>query len=100
MIARRVAGTVEFWDGGDSPFGVYHDEDPHKSFFRGLYTPSGRDVVAVPPADQPHHKGLQFGLCAEDVNFWEEDAKADPDKRRRIGRQETEELTISSARNG
>jgi hypothetical protein len=50
---------------------------------------NGLDVVALPPLDHPHHKGLQYGLCAEDVNFWEEGA--DPDNRR-IGRQETQSI--------
>jgi hypothetical protein len=71
--------------------GRYHSADPYKSFFRGLCTPKGQDVVSPPPADHPHHKGLQYGLCAEDVNFWEEDAKSEPGHRR-IGRQVTEKL--------
>jgi len=42
--------------------GTYHYEDEFKSFFRGFYTPDGKDVVAFPPPEHPHHKGLQFGL--------------------------------------
>ena len=40
--------------------------------------PSGKDVVAPPPPDHPHHKGLQFGLCASDVNFREGDKAHEP----------------------
>ena len=86
-----IEDTVEFRDAGGKLCGSYHYEDPFKSFFRGLYTPKGYDVVAPPPADHPHHKGLQYGLCAEDVNFWEEDANSEPGHRR-IGRQVTERL--------
>ena len=52
--------------------------------------PSGKDVVAPPPPDHPHHKGLQFGLCASDVNFWEGDKAHEPSNRR---------LTIDQAYN-
>ncbi|WP_315830950.1 DUF6807 family protein [Bradyrhizobium prioriisuperbiae] len=70
--------------------GVYHYQDPFKSFFRGLFTPSGKDVVAPPPPDHPHHHGLQFGLCASDVNFWEESLSAEPSNRQiPIGRQQS-----------
>lgn len=75
--------------------GSYHYTDPYKSFFRGLYTPEGLDVVSPPKdhPDHPHHKGLQYGLCATDVNFWEEDTAHEPDKRKlRIGRQVTKSL--------
>jgi len=84
-----IGNVVEFRDTSDRLCGSYHYHDLHKSFFRGLYTPKGADVVARPPADHPHHKGLQYGLCAKDVNFWEEGN--DPDHRR-IGRQVTEKL--------
>lgn len=81
--------TVEIRDGANL-CGIYHYNDPFKSFFRGLYTPSGKDVVAPPPLDHPHHKGLQFGLCASDVNFWEEDVAHEPPSRPLvIGRQQT-----------
>jgi hypothetical protein len=86
MSIRQV---VEFRDTDGKVCGTYHYDDPYKSFFRGLFTPNDLDVVAPPPPDHPHHKGLQFGLCAEDVNFWEE--SADPDNRR-IGRQETQSI--------
>jgi hypothetical protein len=72
-----IGETVEFSDDGQ-PCGSYHYQDPFKSFFRGLFTPAGKDVVAPPPRDHPHHKGLQFGLCCSDVNFWEEDTKSEP----------------------
>jgi len=72
MDARIVGGVVEFTDEG-RPCATYHyNDDPHKSFFRGLFTPKGHDVVASPPPEHPHHKGLQYALCTKDVNFWEE----------------------------
>ena len=88
-MKMSIGQAVEFRDTDGRLCGTYHYDDPYKSFFRGLFTPNGLDVVAPPPPDHPHHKGLQFGLCAEDVNFWEE--SADPDKRR-IGRQETQSI--------
>jgi hypothetical protein len=49
--------------------------------------------VAPPPPDHPHHKGLQFGLCASDVNFWEGDKAHEPSNRRlTIDRQQTTKL--------
>ena len=41
--------TVEIRDTGGKLCGSYHYQDPFKSFFRGLYTPNGKDVVASPP---------------------------------------------------
>jgi hypothetical protein len=38
--------TVEIRDTGGKLCGSYHYQDPFKSFFRGLYTPNGKDVVA------------------------------------------------------
>ena len=90
MMDVRFGEQVEFRDDGRL-FAAYHPNDPYKSFFRGLCTPAGRDVVAPPPSDHPHHKGLQYGLCAADVNFWEEDAATEPDHRR-IGRQVTQSI--------
>jgi hypothetical protein len=84
-------GILDVRDPGGRLCGRYHYTDPYKSFFRGLFTPKGADVVSPPPEDHPHHKGLQYGLCAEDVNFWEEDAQNEP-AHRRIGRQITEKL--------
>jgi hypothetical protein len=81
-----IENNVEFRDTGGKLIASYHYDDPFKSFFRSLCTPKGRDVVAPLVADHPHHKGLQYGLCAEDVNFWEEDHKSDGGNRR-IGRQ-------------
>ena len=88
-MKMNIGQVVEFRDTDGTLCGTYHYDDPYKSFFRGLFTPNGLDVVALPPLDHPHHKGLQYGLCAEDVNFWEEGA--DPDNRR-IGRQETQSI--------
>ena len=87
----RIEKCVEFRDATGRLFASYHFDDPYKSFFRGLCTPRGQDVVAVPLPDHPHHKGLQYGLCAEDVNFWEEDN--DP-ANRRIGRQHNQKLDL------
>jgi Methane oxygenase PmoA len=84
-------GILDVHDPGGGLCGRYHYDDPYKSFFRGLFTPKGCDVVSPPPEDHPHHKGLQYGLCAEDVNFWEEDAKSEP-AHRRIGKQVTEQI--------
>jgi hypothetical protein len=84
-------GILEVHDPGGRLCGQYHYADPYKSFFCGLYTPKGCDVVSPPPKDHPHHKGLQYGLCAEDVNFWEEDANSEPNHRR-IGKQVTEQI--------
>lgn len=82
--------AMEIRDADGTLCGSYHYEDPFKSFFRGLYTPGGRDVVAAPPPEHPHHKGLQFGLCASDVNFWEEDEAQEPaGLKLPIGRQQT-----------
>jgi hypothetical protein len=81
-----IENNVEFRDTGGKLCGSYHYDDPFKSFFRNLYTPKGRDVVAPLTTDHRHHKGLQYGLCAADVNFWEEDKESDGGGRR-IGRQ-------------
>jgi hypothetical protein len=82
-----IGETVEFHDDGKS-CGSYHYQDPFKSFFHILNTPGGKNVVAPVPNDHPHHKGLQFGLCASDVNFWEEREQDEPSYRKLpIGRQ-------------
>ena len=87
--------TVEIRDADGQLSGSYHYDDPYKSYFRGLFTPNGKNVVACPPPDHPHHKGLQFGLCASDVNFWEEDeANEPPDRKLPIGKQQTKKLEI------
>lgn len=89
-----VGESVVFRDAGQV-FGTYHHRDAFKSYFRGLCTPQGRDVVGVPPRGHPHHKGLQFGLCASDVNFWEEHTEDEPEYRRLpIGRQQTTRLDL------
>jgi hypothetical protein len=88
-----IGKTVEFRDTLGKLCAVYHCDDPFKSFFRGLFTPKGDDVVAPQPLDHPHHKGLQFGLCLADVNFWEEDVAQEPaDRCLPIGRQQTGKL--------
>jgi hypothetical protein len=72
MDARIAGGVVEFMDEGRLCATYHYNDDRYKSFFRGLFTPKGHDVVASPPPDYPHHKGLQYALCTKDVNFWEE----------------------------
>ena len=85
---KKTDQLVAFSNADGKPCGTYHYMDKFKSFFRGLYTPSGKQVVASPPPDHPHHKGLQFGLCTSEVNFWEEDkASEPPDNQLTIGMQ-------------
>jgi len=72
MNARIINDIVEFTNDDGHLCATYHYNDGPKSFFRGLFTPRGRDVVAFPPPDHPHHRGLQYALCTKDVNFWEE----------------------------
>jgi hypothetical protein len=101
LSIEKTEQSVEIRDTGGKLCGSYHYEDPFKSFFRGLYTPSGKDVVACPPPEHLHHKGLQFGLCASDVNFWEEDEANEPDDRKLpIGKQQTRKLEFLSPGNG
>jgi hypothetical protein len=75
---KKTDQLVEFSSADGKPCATYHYMDKFKSFFRGLYTPSGKEVVASPPPEHPHHKGLQFGLCTSEVNFWEEDKASEP----------------------
>src|SRR4051812_18537824 len=89
----RIERSVEFRDDDGRPCGTYHHDDPYKSFFRGLFTPRGHDVVASPPPEHRHHKGLQYGLCTKDVNFWEEEADP-PRLPALVGRQQTKSLEL------
>jgi len=92
---KKTDQTVEFSNADGKPCGTYHYMDKFKSFFRGLYTPSGKDVVAPPPLDHPHHKGLQFGLCTSEVNFWEEDKASEPPHNQlTIGEQHNTSLSV------
>lgn len=87
--------TIEIRDSKGRLCGTYHYTDDFKSFFRGLYTPNGLNVVACPPPEHPHHKGLQFGLTCKDVNFWEESLTAEPpDCQLPIGIQQTTSLEM------
>ena len=91
----KTGQTIEIRDTNGKLCGIYHYEDPYKSFFRGLYTPSGKDVVAYPPPDHPHHKGLQFGLTTNKANFWEEPGAAvPPGNKLPFGQQQTTNLTL------
>ena len=96
-----IGKTVEFSETDGKLRASYHYDDPFKSFFRGLCTPKGCDVVAPPPANHPHHKGLQFGLCLSDANFWEEDLANEPqDRKLPIGKQQTGKLQLLPAGEG
>jgi len=91
---------VEFRHPNGQLCGVYHYTDPYKSFFRGLFTPSGKDVVAPPPPDHPHHKGLQFGLTTNKANFWEEPGAAVPNHDLPFGQQQNTKLELLSSGEG
>lgn len=98
-MSAGIEKTLDIRGSAGRLCGTYHYEDPSKypfkSFFRGLFTPSGQDVVAQPPPDHPHHKGLQFGLCASDINFWEEDKASEaPYRQLPIGTQTTTSLKL------
>ena len=73
LYIKKTPQSVTISNADGKLCGTYHYVDMFKSFFRGLYTPSGKDVVACPPPEHLHHKGLQFGLCTSEANFWEED---------------------------
>lgn len=70
-------GCVRFTDARGTEVGRYRYDDPYKPHFASLRTPAGVEVVQPPPADHPHHRGLQYGLCLADVNFWEESRDAE-----------------------
>jgi hypothetical protein len=92
-MQASIDQTLDIRDVDGKLCGTYHYQDPFKSFFNGLYTPGGKQVAALPPPDHPHHKGLQFGLCLSDVNFWEESLDAEPSYcKLAIGRQRTETI--------
>ncbi len=63
-MSAEVDQTIEMRDGTGKLCGTYHYHDPFKSFFRGLYTPNGVNVVACPPPEHPHHKGALRNLDA------------------------------------
>ena len=46
-----------------------------------------------PPPPHSHHKGLQYGLCAQAVDFWEE--REQDANGRRVGRQVTQSIQPS-----
>jgi hypothetical protein len=56
--------TVEFTNTDGKPCATYHYMDKFKSFFRGLYTPNGKDVVAPPPLD---HLALRYIVTVSDI---------------------------------
>lgn len=96
----KTAETVEFRNGSGQVCGIYHYKDPYKSFFRGLFTPGGKDVVAPPAPDHPHHKGLQFGLTTNKANFWEEPGAAVPNHDLPFGQQQTTKLELLCSSQG
>ena len=94
---KKSPQSVQFTGSSGQLCGSYHYEDLFKSFFRGLYTPSGKDVVACPPPEHLHHKGLMFGLTTSAANFWEEDEFSEPDDNKLpIGRQRTTAVELLS----
>ena len=100
LSIKKTEQSVEIHDIGGQLCGIYHYEDPFKSFFRGLCTPGSKDVVAVPPPDHPHHKGLQFGLCTSLANFWEEPGAPVPDNKLPFGKQQTTKLELLPSGHG
>jgi Methane oxygenase PmoA len=100
LSISKTPQSVEIRD-GNKPCGTYHYDNMFKSFFRGLYTPAGKDVVACPPPEHLHHKGLQFGLCTSQANFWEEDEANEPQEQQLpIGKQQTTNLELLPAGDG
>ena len=94
-MADNADQTIDIRNSSGRLCGTYHYQDPFKSFFRGLYTPGGLNVVGCPSPDHPHHKGLQFGLTCKDINFWEESLAAEPpDCQLPIGMQQTTMLEM------
>jgi len=90
LSIKKSGQSVQITNSGGQLCGSYHYENMFKSFFRGLYTPSGKDVVACPPPEHLHHKGLMFGLTTSAANFWEEDEFSEPDDNKLpIGKQTT-----------
>lgn len=84
---------LELRDASGNHCGTYFVDNPYKPYLAAVYTPSGQNVVAPRPTDHRHHHGLQFGLCADDVNFWEEDIADEPeDFRVPIGWQQSQKL--------
>lgn len=101
LSIRKSGQSVQISSTGGQLCGSYHYEDMFKSFFRGLYTPDGKDVLACPPPEHLHHKGLMFGLCTSAANFWEEDEFSEPnDNRLPIGKQRTIALDLLSPEDG
>jgi hypothetical protein len=97
LSIKKSGQSVEFIGTSGQLCGSYHYEDMFKSFFRGLYTPGGKDVLACPPPEHLHHKGLLFGLCTSAANFWEEDEFNEPDNNQLpIGKQQTTTLELLS----
>lgn len=92
---KKTPQSVTFSNADGKLCATYHYVDMFKSFFRGLYTPGGKDVIACPPPEHLHHKGLQFGLCTSAANFWEEDEANEPaNNQLTIGRQQTTKLDL------
>lgn len=64
--------------------GCYRHADEFKPFIHPLRTPRGHSVTLAGPWDHKHHKGLQYALRIEGMNFWEEFSTL-PDEQ--VGRQ-------------
>lgn len=84
---------LELRDAGGNHCGTYFVDNPFKPYLAAVCTPGGQNVLAPRPPDHRHHHGLQYGLCADDVNFWEEDLASEPDDFRiPIGWQQSDKL--------
>lgn len=84
---------LELRDESGNHCGTYFVDNPYKPYLAAVFTPSGHNVVAPRAAGHRHHHGLQYGLCADDVNFWEEDLASEPEEFRvPIGWQQSEKL--------
>ena len=95
LYIKKTPQSVTISNADGKLCATYHYVDMFKSFFRGLYTPSGKDVIACPPPEHLHHKGLQFGLCTSEANFWEEDEGNEPSYNQlTIGKQQTTKLDL------
>lgn len=96
LYVKKTPQSVAISNAAGKLCGTYHYVDMFKSFFRGLFTPSGKDVVACPPPEHLHHKGLQFGLTTSAANFWEEDEANEPagNPPLTIGKQQTRKLDL------
>jgi hypothetical protein len=84
--SRRVArvewntdsgeGRTSFSVDGRELLSYKHIQLPYKPYVERFATPAGVNVLRDAPKDHRHHHGLMFGVGAEGVSFWAEDAEA------------------------